>query len=166
MNISIIVAVSENNVIGNQGTLPWHLPKDMAYFKRTTMGHHVLMGRKNYESIPHKFRPLPGRTNLVLSRSAEFQANGVHGFQKIEEAISFARNRGESELFIIGGAEIYALALPLADRLYLTRILAVTTGDTFFPPLDFANWKLNSQIKISKDSQHAFDFVFEVYKRK
>src|SRR6266446_5198864 len=124
MIISLIAALSSNRVIGKNNDLPWRLPDDMKYFMETTKGHHVIMGRKNYESIPEKFRPLPGRVNLVLTKQAGFSARGCRVVHSLEEGFSTAHLANEKELFIIGGAEVYRLALPLATKLYLTEINA------------------------------------------
>ena len=137
MIVSIIVAASENNVIGNNNDLIWHLPKDMKFFKDTTKGHHVIMGRKNLESIPHKFRPLPNRQNIVVTRNKKYVADGCLVVTSIEEGLSIAKKNKEKETFIIGGGQIYKLALELnlVDKIYLTRIHANFEGDTFFPCL-------------------------------
>jgi len=132
MKISLIVAVAKNNVIGANGTLPWKMPADMAFFKRTTMGHCVVMGRKTFESLK---RPLVGRHNIILSRQSPVEAVDMGDCQfavALSEALEIARSRGENEVFIIGGASIYQQALPGADRIYLTRIEAEVPGDTYF----------------------------------
>ena len=124
MKVSLIVAVSENGVIGKDNDLIWHLPKDMKFFKETTMGYHVIMGRKNFESIPHKFRPLPNRTNIVITRQSDYKAEGCIVVNSVEEALKVAKSHGENEAFIIGGGQIYKLALDanLVDKVYLTKI--------------------------------------------
>lgn len=167
MLISLIVAVSRDNCIGLDGDLPWHLPADLQYFKTTTFGHHVLMGRRCYESIPPRFRPLPGRPNLVLTRQTNFEAPGAVVVNSLPAGIELARFEGETELFVIGGAQIYKLALPLADRLYLTRVeTTVDQCDTFFPKLDLArDWQLLSTQKHEADPKNAFACTFECYER-
>src|SRR5437016_4645825 len=122
MIISLIVAVSENNVIGRNNQLPWHLPIDMKFFKEKTMGHCVIMGRKNYDSIPLKYRPLSGRTNIVVTRNRNLKLPEVIVKHSLEEAIDYAREKKETECFIIGGGEIFKDALVRADKIYLTRI--------------------------------------------
>src|SRR3990172_6612257 len=122
MIISSIVAVSENNVIGKDNTLVWHLPDDIQFFKDKTVGHCVITGRKNYESIPVKFRPLKGRTNIVITRQKNYDAKGAVVVNTIEKAIEVAKKAGEKEVFIIGGAEIYRQTTEMIDKLYLTRI--------------------------------------------
>ncbi|MDB5264918.1 MAG: diacylglycerol kinase [Parcubacteria group bacterium] len=132
--ISLIAALGENRVIGKEGTLPWHLPEDLKRFKQLTIGHPVIMGRKTWESIPEKFRPLPGRTNFVITRDPDYEAPGVLLSFTLEEAIAAAAFMpGSEEIFIIGGGQIYAAALPFADRLYLTVIKGAVDGDVFFP---------------------------------
>ena len=165
MIISLIAALSTNRVIGKNNTLPWHLPDDTKYFMQTTKGHCVILGRKNYDSIPEKFRPLPNRTNIVVTRREDFKAPCpvVHS---VEEGIELARKTNGQELFIIGGAEIYALAMPFAQRLYLTEIYAEINGDTFFPEFKFYDWTEVSRKPHPADDRHAFAFDFAVYERK
>lgn len=133
MIVSLIAALSENRVIGKNNDLPWRLPDDMKYFMETTSGHYVIMGRKNYQSLPEKFRPLPNRTNIVITRSSDFSAPGCQVVHTLADALEIARKANQKEIFIIGGAEIYALSLPHAHRLYLTEIKAEVAGDTYFP---------------------------------
>jgi dihydrofolate reductase len=143
MVVSLIVAVSENQVIGKNNDLIWHLPNDMKHFKDTTLGHCVIMGRKNFESIPHKYRPLPNRTNVVVSRQEDYLAPGATVTSSVEKAIELAETQHDSEPFVIGGGEIYKLALErnLIDRIYLTRVHESFKGDTIFPKLG-PEWKL------------------------
>ena len=136
MKISLIAALAENRVIGKNNDLPWQLPDDMKYFMETTKGHHCIMGRKNYDSIPAKFRPLTNRENIVVTRQNSFKAPGCTVVNSIEEGIAIARKNNEPETFIIGGAEIYRQSLSFADRLYLTEIRAVIDCDTVFPVVD------------------------------
>ena len=166
MIISLIAAHTQNNVIGKNNTLPWSLPDDMKYFMQTTRQHHVVMGRKNYQSLPEKFRPLPNRINLVVSRQADFNAPNCTVVNSLEKAIAFAQQNSETELFIIGGAEIYRLALPFADRLYLTEIKTELEGDTLFPLWDSSVWKETSRVPHSTDERHLFAFDFVVYERR
>ena len=165
MIISLIAAISQNGVIGKNNDLPWHLPDDMKYFMQTTKGHCVIMGRKNYDSIPEKFRPLPNRTNIVVTRQAQFSVpcEVVHS---VDEGIQLARTKNETEAFIIGGAEIYALGMPFAQRLYLTEILAEIHGDTIFPKFDASLWTEVSRKHHLPDERHAFAFDFVIYERK
>lgn len=161
MLISLIVAVSENNVIGQDGHLPWHLSQDLKRFKAITSGHCILMGRKNYEDIG---RPLPNRTNLVLSRNKNFEAPGCEVFPCLEEALRAARDSGERELFVIGGAHLYAAALPFAEKLYLTRVHADVPGDVGMPPLG-NGWELESEEFAAKSEKDDFDCSFQIWSR-
>ena len=166
MIISMIAAVSKNRVIGRDNDLPWKLPDDMKFFMETTKGHHSIMGRKNYESIPHKFKPLPNRTNIVVTRQKNFNAPGCIVVDSVEKGLTIARQNHETEAFVIGGAEIYKLGLPFADRLYLTEINAEIQGDTFFPEYDKSQWKETSRQHHGKDERHVYDFDFVVYDKK
>jgi|SRR6218665_1909286 len=159
--ISIIVAVSENNVIGKDNTLIWHLPADMKFFKEKTSGHCVITGRKNYESIPEKFRPLPNRTNIVITRQKEYLAPGAVVAASLEEAIEKAKAVGDPEIFIIGGAEIYRQSLRYTDKIYLTQIRHTFEGDAFFPELNPAEWKETARTAGVTDdkNKYAYDFV-------
>lgn len=134
--ISLIVAMDRNRVIGAGGRLPWHIPADLKRFRQLTLGHHVVMGRKTWESIG---RPLPGRTNIVLTRQPGFRAEGASVVCSMDDALRLAA--GDTEVFVIGGAEIYALALACADRAYVTEIDAAFGGDTWFPPLPANEWR-------------------------
>ena len=138
MHISIIAAMGRNRAIGYKNTLPWRLPADLQRFKQLTLGHHILMGRKTYESIG---RPLPGRTSIIITRQPNFQAEGCLIAHSLDEAITLAQSRGEQEVFIIGGAEIYAQALSIADRMYLTLVDAEPEADAFFPEFDENLWE-------------------------
>ena len=162
MVISIIVAVSQNHVIGKDNDLIWKLPKDMKFFKSTTNGHHILMGRKNFESIPHKFRPLPNRTNIVITRNSNYIAKNCLIVNSIEAGIDIAKRNKENELFIIGGGEIYKLALEknLVHKIYYTKIYHNFKGDTFFPKLDRKEWQVTDIKKNKVDNIHAYDFDF------
>ena len=165
MMISLIAALSENHVIGKNNTLPWHLPDDMKYFMQTTKGHFVIMGRKNYQSLPEKFRPLPNRTNIVVTRQQNFDAPGCQIAHSLKEAIEMAARANEPEVFLIGGSEIYQRGLLLADRLYLTEIKSIINGDVYFPPFDRSAWQGSSRIPHKADQRHAFDFDFVVYEK-
>ncbi|MBX7124847.1 MAG: dihydrofolate reductase [Cyclobacteriaceae bacterium] len=166
MTISLIAAHTRNFVIGKNNDLPWHLPDDMSYFMQTTKGHCVIMGRKNYESLPGKFRPLPHRTNIVVTRQVGFQAPDCIVVHSLEEALSIARNKQEVETFVIGGAAIYELAMPVAQRLYLTEIDAELEGDTHFPNFSKDEWTPLSRKHHPADTRHAYPFDFVVYERK
>lgn len=165
MTISLIAALTRNRVIGRNNDLPWHLPDDMKYFMQTTKGHYVIMGRKNYDSIPEKFRPLPNRTNIVVTRQAGLKLPNCTVVHSLEEAVAIAREAGEQELFIIGGAAIYQLGMPLANRLYLTEIDATIDGDTYFPDFQKSLWKEVSRQHHPTDDRHAYPFDFVIYER-
>ncbi|MBX2901744.1 MAG: dihydrofolate reductase [Cyclobacteriaceae bacterium] len=165
MIISLIAALTENRVIGKDNDLPWRLPDDMKYFMETTKGHYVIMGRKNYQSLPPKFRPLPHRTNIVVTRSPHFEAPGCQVVHTPADALQVARAANQQELFVIGGAEIYAQFLPHANRLYLTEIKTTLAGDTYFPQINSNEWKELSRKHHAPDDKHLFAFDFVVYER-
>lgn len=165
MNISIIVAISENNIIGKDNSLIWHLPADMRYFKEKTTGHCVITGRKNYESIPEKFRPLPNRTNFVVTRQKDYLAPGAIVIASIEEAIQKAKQMGDSEVFIIGGAEIYKQSMHLADKLYVTKIHHTFDGDVSFPEIDATVWKETKRVDFKADDKNKYDHSFGEYEK-
>jgi dihydrofolate reductase len=161
MIISFVVAVARNGVIGKNNDLPWRLPDDMKFFLEKTTGHHVIMGRKNYESLPKKFKPLPNRTNIVITRNSGYNAPGCIIVGSLEKAFSIAEQNGEKEAMVIGGSEIFELALPYANRLFITEIHADVEGDVYFPEFDKKEWKEVSRVPHAADArhQHAFDFV-------
>ena len=161
--ISIIVAIAENNVIGKDNTLIWHLPADMKFFKEKTTGHCIITGRKNYESIPEKFRPLPNRTNIVVTRQENYNAPGALVVGSIEKALLTAKETGDTEIFIIGGADIYRQSLNLADRVYLTQIHYQFEGDAFFPKLDSSEWKETQRSKGITDEKNKYDHDFLIF---
>jgi len=161
LKTKLIVAVSENNIIGKMNNLPWNLPNDMLFFKKKTMGSTVIMGRNNYLSIPKKFRPLPNRFNIVLTQDKSFSANNCLVLNNLEDAIQIGKERKE-EIFIIGGGQLYKYALEnnLIDIVYLTRVHAVIEGDVFFPKLNQSNWKTTHESLHKKDYKHKYDFSF------
>ena len=165
MKVSLIWAMSRNRVIGRNNRLPWRLPKDSAFFRSITMGKPVLMGRRTFDSVGH---PLPGRTNIVLTRSG-FAHDGVRVAADMDAALEVAESQclidGVDECFVTGGADIYALALPRADRLYETLIDADLEGDTFFPPYDAAQFTLVAKEDFDADENHAFAFSIRVLDR-
>lgn len=164
MILSAIVATDEHNAIGKNNQLPWHLPEDLKFFKRTTMGKPVLMGRKTYESMG---KPLPGRLNIVLSRQADLNLpEGVRLVNELQSAIQQLEAEGIDEAFVIGGGKIFEEAMPLVDRLYLTEVKTVVEGaDVFFPHIDHSHWKLVWEEAHTADEKHAFDFIFKQYER-
>ena len=160
MKVSIIVAVSENNVIGSNNQLPWHLPGDMKHFKNTTTGHHVIMGRKNYESMG---KPLPNRINIVLSKQQFYNIDECIVASSIAEALTMANRNDEQETFIIGGGELFKHALPLVDSIYLTRIHATIDGDVFFPALNKRSWKVVSKQAFQADEKNKYAYTIFKY---
>ncbi len=165
MKISLIAALAQNHVIGKNNDLPWSLPDDMKYFMDTTKGHHCIMGRKNYDSIPAKFRPLANRTNIVVTRQKNFHAPGCLIVDSIERGLAIASGNGEPETFIIGGAEIYNSSLAIAHRLYLTEIKAVIEGDVHFPEFNKNEWREVSRKHHDTDARHKYAFDFVLYER-
>ncbi len=167
MKVALIAAFAQNRVVGINNTLPWHLPEDLKYFKRTTSGKAIIMGRKTYESIG---RPLPNRTNIVVSRNPDFTAEGIVTVTTLEAAIKHAESvnliNGIDEVMIIGGAAIYEASLPMADRLYLTHVHAEVKGDAYFPEVDFSDWNEVGREDFSKDDSNPFDYSFSVYDKK
>jgi len=162
MIISLIVAMEENRGIGRDNCLPWHLSADLKLFKQHTLGHHLIMGRKTYDSIG---KPLPGRTTIVLTRNPAYQPEGIQIAHSTGEALSLARKAGDSEAFIIGGGEVFIQALPLANRIYLTRVHASLECDTFFPEFNPAGWTIRQQFFQPADEKNDFAFTFQLLER-
>ncbi|MFZ2267470.1 MAG: dihydrofolate reductase [Azonexus sp.] len=160
--IVIIVAVAQNRVIGKDNQLIWNIPEDMAHFKALTAGHSVLMGRKTWESLPPRFRPLPGRRNIVISRQADYAAPGAELANSLEDGLALAAS--DVTVFIIGGADIYQQALPLADRLEITEVELSPEGDSWFPEIPAAEWQETARIPAPTNS--ATGFAFLTYRRK
>jgi dihydrofolate reductase len=180
MRISMIAAVAKNRVIGRSGKIPWRIPEDLAFFKRTTMGSVLIMGRKTFDSLG---KPLPGRTNIVLTRNSDFAASGIIVAHSVNEAMELARGAAstpgpeaggasgtlppaEAEVFVIGGAAIYALFMPLAGRLSITEIDADIPGDEFFPAVDPAEWRLVRALPSKEGGTQTPPFRFALYERK
>jgi dihydrofolate reductase len=167
MHLSVIVAVAENGVVGKNNALPWYLPADLMYFKKVTMGKPILMGRKTFESIG---KPLPGRSNIVLSRNRGYAAEGVRVVASLQQAVELASDialiDGRDELMVIGGAAIYALAIPLADRLYITEVHAEVDGDAHLPAVDWREWQEVSRERNTAVEPNRYDFSFVVYHRR
>lgn len=166
MKLSIIVATDENFLIGSNNTLPWHLPADMKFFKEKTTGHCVITGRKNYESIPNKFRPLPNRTNIIVSRQLNYKAEGALVVSTPEEALLKANEKNDNEVFIIGGGEIFRLFLPMVNKIYLTMVHHKFTGDVFFPKINFSDWLLLKKETFIPDEKNKFPFSINEFVRK
>ena len=163
MVLSLLLAASENNVIGKDNGLPWHLPDDLKYFKNLTWGLPILMGRKTFDSIG---KPLPGRKSIVITRDRDWRHDGVEVVHSIKEAIEKAKALGAKEIFVIGGAEIFKSSLPVANRIYLTRIHHVFEGDVFFPEIDSERWTCTSERFCAADEKNAYDHTYQVWERK
>jgi len=152
--------MSRNRVIGAKGAIPWHLPEELKRFKQLTMGHHIIMGRKTWESIG---RPLPGRTSVIVTRQAGYSASGAIVTHSLDEAISKCGN--DDEVFVIGGAELYALALARAGRLYLTLVDADVEGDTYMPQIETGKWREIASGSFPANNRHAFPYQCVTYER-
>ena len=167
MKLSLICAMAENRVIGRNNSLPWHLSEDLKYFKASTMGHCIIMGRKTWESIG---RPLPGRTSIVVSRNPDYQAEGAKVVQSLDEAIKLAESvaeiDGRDEAFVIGGAGLYSAALPKAQRFHLTRVHAEVEGDTKLKEFDESQWQEVRRIEHSCDADNPYDYSICLLERK
>jgi dihydrofolate reductase len=165
MKKSIIVAMASNKVIGSHNKLPWHMPADMRHFKETTKGHPVIMGRKTFESIGSK--PLADRTNIILTRKQhDSSPAGCYLAYDLKEAFQKAADTGSKEVFVAGGSQIYAQALPMVDTLYITEIHAEVKGDTYFPDFDMEGWEEVSREEHKADTHHPYAYAFVKYVRK
>lgn len=163
MTLSHVVAAADNNAIGKNNQLLWSLPNDMKFFKNTTWGMPVIMGRKTYESLG---KPLAGRTNIIITRKQNWQPEGVFVVHDLKEAMAAAGATDAKEAFIIGGGEIYQQTLPLTQRVYLTRVHTTLEGDTFYPGINEADWQLLSQLDFNADEKHGYAYSFQVWQRK
>jgi dihydrofolate reductase len=161
MSISLIVAMAKNRTIGVNNTLPWRCPEDLKHFKALTMGHHMIMGRKTFDSIG---KPLPGRTTVVVTRNFDMKIDGCTIAHSLPEALSACA--GDEEIFIVGGADIYRQAVAVADTLYITEIQQDVTGDAHFPELDKAEWLETAREARSQETPQPLDFHFVTYRRK
>jgi dihydrofolate reductase len=166
IKLAVIVAAARNGVIGRNNALPWTLSEDLRYFKRVTMGKPIIMGRKTYESIG---RPLPGRTNIVITRQPGYSAQGVSVVSGLDEALSLAehvaQSDGADEMMVIGGAEIYAAALPRAERLYLTEVHADVEGNALLPAVDWGDWRELRRERHEASPPNSYDYSFVLYER-
>mgnify|MGYP005666370649 CR=1 FL=1 len=162
MIISAIVATAKNNVIGKDNDIPWYLPADLKYFKKTTLNHHIIMGRNCFASIG---RPLPKRTNVIITRNPFFVASNALVARSIEEALALAEENGEEEVFVIGGGQIYEASQSFWDRLYLTEVDLEVDGDIFFPELNPKEWKLISETPHQADEKNEYNYTFKVLER-
>ena len=159
--ITLIAAAAENNALGKDNDLLWHLPEDFKRFKQITSGHYIIMGRKTFESFP---KPLPNRTHIIITRQKEYLADGCLVVHSLEEALEISPQN--EEVFIIGGAQIYKQALPFADKIDLTRVHIELEADAFFPEFNTSEWNLVFSEKHFKDEKHQYDFTFETYLKK
>lgn len=161
MIVSIIVAMDLNRVIGKDNKLPWRLPAELQYVKKTTMGHPIIMGRKNYESIG---RPLPGRRNIIVTRDSSYSVEGCEIAHSVEEVFKLCE--GEEEIFIFGGEQIYKLFMPYTEKLYITKIHHEFEGDTFFPEIDYSLWNEVSVEKGIRNEKNPYEYEYYVYEKK
>jgi dihydrofolate reductase len=162
MIVNLVVAATENNVIGKDNRLLWHLPNDMAFFKNITWGMPVIMGRKTFESMGG---PLKGRTNIVITSRRDYHSGDAVAVSSVDDAIGAALETDAKECYVIGGGEIYKLAWPITTRIYMTRVHAKLDGDTFFPAIDEKEWKITSSSRFEADEKHAYPYTFEVWQR-
>ncbi len=160
MRLSLIAAMASNRAIGLRNTLPWHLPEDLKRFKALTMGHHIVMGRKTYDSIG---KPLPGRDTVIVTRNADYAVPGCLAVNSLDAALTVSH--GDDEVFFVGGAELYRQALPIAHRIYLTEIQRVFDGDAFFPEFDKSQWIETARDKQRVDDANGFEYHFVTYDR-
>ena len=168
MFISLIVAMDNERGIGRNNDLMWHLPKDMRFFRETTLDHIVIMGRKNYDSIPQKYRPLDRRENVILSRNKSFQAQNCKVYHSLNDAVESFKNEKERKVFIIGGGQIYkeALDLDILSEMYITEVNSTYGADTFFPCFDVSKWNKTFLFKQEKDAKHTSSFSVYRYLKK
>lgn len=166
VDLAIVVAVAENGTIGRHNDLPWRLPEDLKHFKRVTMGHPIVMGRNTFESIG---KPLPGRTNIVVTRNERWQADGVEVAHSLDDALmlanQWAHNMGVSSVMVIGGADLYRQVLPLAKRLYFTEVHAEVEGNVFFPELDDSQWSELERVSFKADNNNPYAYSFVTLER-
>ena len=161
--ISLIVATSLNNAIGKANAMLWHLPEDFKFFKNTTWGMPIIMGRKTFESIG---KPLPGRTNIIITSNKDWQAEGTITVANINEAIKAAETTNAKEIFITGGGEIYKQTMPMADKIYRTLVHTEIDGDTFFPEIDETIWEKVFEKNVAADEKNKFDMSFQTWEKK
>lgn len=157
MTVSIIVAKADNDVIGKDNELIWYMPADLKHFKNTTMGHYIIMGRKTFES---QKKPLPGRTSIVITRNKDYKAEGCIIVYSLSDALKIAEENKQEEVFILGGAEIYKIALPYTDKIYLTEIKSTFEGDTYFPHFELDEWEEIKREEFSADEKNPYPYIF------
>lgn len=158
---AIIAAIAENGVIGRENRLPWHLPRDLRFFRDTTIGHTIVFGRKTFESLCRG--SLPGRRNIVITERRNYESDGIEVFHSLSAVLEAMT--GDDEVFICGGAELYAAALPLVEQLYLTRVAATPVGDVMFPEVDWSEWQLATETRHRADERNAYDLTFQLYRQ-
>ncbi|MGB9674288.1 MAG: dihydrofolate reductase [Anaerolineales bacterium] len=163
MIVSIIVAMDENGGIGIDNKLPWHLADDLKRFKRLTIGHYLIVGRKTFETIG---KVLPGRKMIVLTKDKQYNIEGVKIFTNLEDAIQFVKEQGEDEVFIAGGGQVYQLAIPYIDKMYLTLVHAKTNANVFFPNIDWEDWIEIESLYHERDEKNQYDFTFKILQKK
>ena len=161
--ISLIVAASTNNAIGKANQMLWHLPEDFKFFKNTTWGMPIIMGRKTFESIG---KPLPGRMNIVITSNTDWKIDGVQVAANIDDAIKLAETANAKEIFITGGGEIYKQTIVIADKIYITKVNTIIDGDVYFPEIDETVWELSFEKNVKADDKNAFDMNFQSWIRK
>ena len=161
--ISLIVAASTNNAIGKANQMLWHLPEDFKFFKNTTWGMPIIMGRKTFESIG---KPLPGRMNIVITSNTDWKVDGVQVAANIDDAIKLAETANAKEIFITGGGEIYKQTIVIADKIYITKVNTIIDGDVYFPEIDETVWELSFEKNVKADDKNAFDMNFQSWVRK
>lgn len=162
MKVSLVAAVAQNGVIGIKNKIPWRLPSDLKHFREITMGHHIVMGRKTHESIG---LALDGRTNIVITRNKNYESSGCIVVSSLDEALKTAREAKQKEVIIIGGGQIYKQAMPLVEKIYLTRIKANVAGDTYFPKLESSNWKEKNCEQYPADDNNQYPYEFCVLEK-
>lgn len=163
MIINLVVAATENNVIGKDNQLLWHLPNDMAFFKNVTWGMPVVMGRKTFDSLG---KPLKGRTNIVMTSNGSFASEGVVRAANVKEALEQSASTDAKQCYVIGGGEIFKAVMPQAARIYMTRVHTTLEGDTYFPEIKEEEWELITSLSFDKDDKHAYSYTFETWQRK
>jgi len=166
MKLSLIVAMDAARGIGKNNDLMWHLPNDMKFFKDTTQGQIVVMGRKNYDSIPEKYRPLPNRQNVILTRNSDFEADNCLVFNSMDACLDHFKDESERTVFIIGGGEIYNLALSKVSEMYVTHINKTYGADTFFPQFDLKDWTVTTLLQQEVDEKHDASFTVVKYEKR
>lgn len=162
MIVSQIAAMSRNRVIGKDNKLPWNMPDDLAYFFKVTRGHHIILGRKNFEA---NGKALPNRVNIVVTRNPNYKAPGCIVVENIQQALKYSESKGEEEVFIVGGGQIYQASLGITNKIYLTIIDTEIKGDVFFPELDLKSWNVISKVAHSADSNNPFNYTYYIFER-